>query len=713
MFNGSKSKEAFGLRRRHSSPQEEESDQEEPQVTPDSTIHNGPRTTRRANTDSLEPASFTSTINLAPGARRRSDDPSTRVRFSAEAERIPQESIADQKALRNTPVAGRQWCTLSSSRRRPRVPNLSLNTAQASTSSIILGCGAIQSPSSIKSPESPCKIRQPPPTSRNRDRGYSLRRTLFNRGTTSKVDKTRSVIELQESGPSNRPGASSATEYPSSKTKSTEATIVVSPAFDDTELPSYLNLHRRPRRFQGISALVHYEQWIRDKAALSSFISKAKLAYLCVEKFVLRIDEIPPSKDGRHIVMDATRKFPLLDERTGKPYISNTIRSSRYSIWNFVPKQLWFQFSKIANFYFLCVSVLQMIPGLSTTGTYTTIIPLVFFIGVSISKEGYDDFRRYRLDKEENNRETSVLHAYHPIQTGTSSADTPSIGPKHWATTKWKNIQVGDIIKLERDQAAPADLILLHSRGENGIAYIETMALDGETNLKSKQAAPSIARTCDTVDRLAASNAHIVVEDPNLDLYNFEGKATAETETSSLSNGQVIYRGSILRNTPEAIGVVIYSGEECKIRMNASQNLRIKAPSLQATVNKVVIVIVIFVIILALWNTVAYQLWARARQHKNHTWYLNNAAVAFGQILTGFVIMFNTMIPLSLYVSLEIVKVFQMLLLNDIDMYDPVSDTSLEARTSTINEELGQVRWARLNNFHCASTNLYQLHIFR
>lgn len=680
-----------------------------------STLHNAARNVRRADTALLEPFSFISTHTVSPGIRLRSDDPTSQVRFSAEVERMPLEGAEDRRDFRNTPVDGRHWSALLSSRRRPRVHNSSVDTSQATTSSISLVSGAVPPPSSIKPSESPCKIRQPSPTSPKRQRGYSLRRTLFNGGTTRNVGNTGSVMELQEAGPSVRPRVLSATEYPNSNKKLAEAAIIVSPAFDDDELRSHLKFYHKPRKTQGVSALFRSEQWIRDKLSRSSIISKAKLAYLRVATFALRIDEIPPSKDGRHIDVDATRKCPLIDERTGKQYISNIIRSSRYSIWNFVPKQLWFQFSKIANFYFLCVSVLQMIPGLSTTGTYTTIVPLVFFIGLSISKEGYDDFRRYQLDREENNRETSVLHAYKPTQIGTSqdSAATLSLGPKQWATTKWKNVQVGDIIKLERDQTAPADLILLHSRGENGIAYIETMALDGETNLKGKQAAPSIARSCDTVDRLVTCNANLVVEDPNLDLYNFEGRATAGAETSPLSNGQVIYRGSILRNTPEAIGIVIYSGEECKIRKNASQNPRIKAPSLQATVNKVVVVIVIFVIFLGLWNTVAYQVWARARQRKKHTWYLNHAAVAFGQILTGFVIMFNTMIPLSLYVSLEIIKIFQMLLLNDIDMYDPVSDTPLEAHTSTINEELGQVRWARLDSVNCASTELSQLHIFR
>lgn len=526
-----------------------------------------------------------------------------------------------------------------------------------------------------------------------------MRRTIFNKNMVDPADGVVSSIELESVGSSSVRASTTAADtttigFGQDGSKKGDTLVTVAPVFDDpAEAPklSFSDRRKKPG-LQGISALPNYETWIRQRADQTRAIRRIKNIYRKTRNTLLRIVEIPPSKDGRHIDVDATRKAPLLDERIMRPYVSNIIRSSRYNVFNFLPRQIFAQFSKLANFYFLIVSVLQMIPGLSTTGTYTTIIPLLFFVSISMAKEGYDDFRRYRLDKEENNRETSVLHAYKPMGSTDGVSALPNAGLIHWATTKWRNVQVGDIIKLERDQAAPADLILLHSNGENGVAYIETMALDGETNLKSKQATPSLFRTCDTLEKIAVSNAHIVVEDPNIDLYNFEGRVHADGETSPLSNTEVIYRGSILRNTPEAIGIVIYSGEECKIRMNANQNPRIKAPTLQAAVNKIIFIIVVFVIALAVFNTVAYQIWANSHEH--NAWYLHRASVDFGPILVSFIIMFNTMIPLSLYVSMEIIKLGQMFLLNDIDMYDQVSDTPLEARTSTINEELGQIRWA-------------------
>lgn len=474
--------------------------------------------------------------------------------------------------------------------------------------------------------------------------------------------------------------------------KKSRTTVTISPVVED--------IHDNERAFRplksstGLSFLPHYETWLRSRVARSNLLSSLGLVYKKAHKAILQIQELPPTENGRHISVDVGCRKGLVDERTNREYVDNTIRSCKYTAWNFLPRQLYAQFSKLANFYFLCVSILQMIPGLSTTGSYTTIIPLSFFVALSMAKEGYDDLRRFRLDKAENNRSTLVLRAEDPLREtpGKATDDASTISStKHWASTRWKDVRVGDVVKLTRDEAAPADLVLLHANGLNDVAYIETMALDGETNLKSKTAVPPVAKACTTVDGIAKCGAHIVVEDPNLDLYKFEGKVSVGHDNLPLTNNEIIYRGSIVRNTPEVFAMVIYTGEECKIRMNATKNPRIKAPSLQTVVNKVVVIIVLFVLALAIFNTAAYQIWQSSTEEKS--WYLINASVGFFPLLSSFIILFNTMIPLSLYVSLEIVKLFQMILMNDIEMYDEESDTPMEARTSTINEELGQIKY--------------------
>lgn len=439
---------------------------------------------------------------------------------------------------------------------------------------------------------------------------------------------------------------------------------------------------------------------------------------------LLRQKPLPPSSDGRHIPVApglSRRKDGLVDERRGKPYMTNFIRSSRYTVWSFLPKQLFFQFSKLANAYFLTIGILQMIPGLSTTGTYTTIGPLIAFVGLSMAKEGWDDYRRYKLDKLENRTEAWVLDPDGSVsdkrrhgriretlrkrrEAGSEGQELSQVTERQdenppwsqgedvrWSKVQWQDIRVGDIIKLRRDENVPADIILIHATGSNGVAYIETMALDGETNLKSKQACPLFTEHCGSISSLQVCDAEVVSEDPNLDLYNYTGKAVVNGEAMPLTLNQVLYRGSTLRNTSEAIGLVINTGEECKIRMNASKNVRAKSPAMQAKVNKIIIMLVIFVVLLSIGCSIGNILWVRRTQ--DVAWYLQNYVVSFGKILIGFVIAFNTLIPLSLYVSLEIVKLGQVMLLRDIDMYDPKSNTPMVANTTTILEDLGQVSY--------------------
>jgi phospholipid-translocating ATPase len=324
---------------------------------------------------------------------------------------------------------------------------------------------------------------------------------------------------------------------------------------------------------------------------------------------------------------------------------------------------------------------MQMIPGWSTTGNYTTIIPLSFFLSLSMAREGYDDWRRHRQDKVENNKPTRVLR----------TSTTPGEDSTKWEQKSWKQIRVGDIVKITRDEWIPADLILLHSAGENGIAYLETAALDGETNLKSRQALPAVAELCADERMCAFFKGSVHSEDPNQDLYNFEGKISIDEEILPLSNTEILYRGSILRNTPYVYALVVFTGEETKIRMNASKYVRTKAPTLQKLVNKVVLIVVFLVVALAIFCTVGYQLWHSRTEDKS--WYLEGGMISFMPIVASFIILFNTMIPLALYVSMEIIKLSQMIMLQwDVDMYDEESNTPCEARTATINEELGQVR---------------------
>lgn len=426
-------------------------------------------------------------------------------------------------------------------------------------------------------------------------------------------------------------------------------------------------------------------------------------------ELILRQRPLKPSKDGRHVPLQVEREYNLIDERRGHPYISNTIRTSRYTLIDFIPKQLIFQFTRLANFYFLCVGIPQAIPGLSTTGSYTTILPLLFFVLLTIAKEGYDDFKRHRLDNLENANATRVLRRK-PLnpdsvlpprkwltdrlkigEKNTQSWGGETDGEYGWKQVKWQDVKVGDILKLVRDDAVPADMVLLHATGENGLAYIDTMDLDGETNLKSRESLPDF-KECHTIAGLRACQAEFVLEDPNPDLYRFDGRVTVKGRTLPLTSNEVVYRGSTLRNTAVAIGVVINTGEECKIRMNANQHPEAKKPALEQIANQIVITLAAYVIILTVGCSMGYIIWRSTTER--YSWYISLATVEFKQIIIGFAIMFNNVIPLALYVTLEITRIGQMLMLNnDVEMYDEATDTPARCNTNTILENLGQVSY--------------------
>lgn len=414
-----------------------------------------------------------------------------------------------------------------------------------------------------------------------------------------------------------------------------------------------------------------------------------------------------------------------IDERLSYAYCSNAITSSKYTVFSFLPKQLKAQFSKIANCYFMVVAIMQMVPSWSTTGKFTTLIPILIFMSISMAREAFDDWKRHGHDKEENNKQTRVLkedanlgaldtHSIATIMTetipvggfhnndstlsvasGTSSSDisSPEAFSRYNMKTYpvcWKDVKVGDILVIKENEWIPADMLLLAAAGNE--AFVETMALDGETNFKTKTVHPELAKDSSSVARLRNIASLVTVEDPNPDLYNFEGQFTTAHKEHALGPDNVIYRGSVLRNTGCILGFVVFTGEESKIRMNNVRNPRIKAPKLQKNINYIVLFMVIVVVSLAAFSMMAQRLFYDRK--KESMWYTYEQDVGVAATFMGFVIMYNTLIPLSLYVTMEIIKVMQLLFLQyDIDMYETKTNTPADAKTATILEELGQVSY--------------------
>ncbi|TID03927.1 putative phospholipid-transporting ATPase [Colletotrichum higginsianum] len=344
----------------------------------------------------------------------------------------------------------------------------------------------------------------------------------------------------------------------------------------------------------------------------------------------------------------------------------------------------------------MTVAILQLIPGLSTTGKFTQIIPLTIFIFLIMGKEAYYDWKRYRADAAENSRPASVLRG-----------EGSGAGGWDWVTKPWEDISVGDVVKLSRNEDVPADLVLLYASGENGLAYVDTMALDGETNLKPKQSPANLSH-CSTIQGIAECHADFVIEQPNADLYRFDSTVTANGSTLSMKTDEVLYRGSTIRNTSTVIGMVVNTGEECKIRMNSKQTMKPKRPALETMTNNIVICLALYVLVISSALTGGYFSWQSSTESK--AWYLSGGSVPFQEIFFGFIIMFNQVIPLSLYIGLEASKLLQAsLVMSDLSIYHEPSDTPAGVNNTNNLDDLGQIGYVFTDKTGTLTENIMNL----
>jgi phospholipid-translocating ATPase len=264
---------------------------------------------------------------------------------------------------------------------------------------------------------------------------------------------------------------------------------------------------------------------------------------------------------------------------------------------------------------------------------------------------------------------------------------------------EWKKLSVGDVVKVEKDSFFPADLVLLSSSYPDGICYVETMNLDGETNLKLKR---SLEHTLELDEESEFGNfqAQIKCEDPNPNLYMFVGNLEYGEEIMPLGPQQVLLRDSKLRNTPYVFGVVIFTGHETKVMQNATDPPS-KRSRVERRMDSIIYFLFTILVLISVIGSIAFGV--RTKVLTPSWWYIRpddtdmmydpkNPGLAGLLHLVTALILYGYLIPISLYVSIEIVKVLQTQFINnDRKMYHAETDRPAHARTSNLNEELGQV----------------------
>ncbi|KAM5191914.1 phospholipid-transporting ATPase IC-like [Mantella aurantiaca] len=361
-------------------------------------------------------------------------------------------------------------------------------------------------------------------------------------------------------------------------------------------------------------------------------------------------------------------------------YANNEIKTSKYNVITFLPLNLFYQFKRIANVYFLFLLVLQFIPQIGTVSWYTTLIPLAIVLGITAIKDLADDIARHQLDNKINNRSCEV------IKDG------------RFKESKWKDICVGDVIRINKDEFIPADVLLLSSSDPNSLCYVETAELDGETNLKFKMGLEITDKLLQEEKALAEFDGLVESEEPNNRLDKFVGTLFWRGMSSSLDNDKILLRGCTVRNTQHCHGLVIFAGADTKIMRNSGKTT-FKRTKIDLMVNKMVYMIFGMLILAAAGLAIGQSVWETDIDRGNSSWYLYDGydyTPAYRGFLGfwGYIIVLNTMVPISLYVSIEMIRLGQSFFINwDLHMYYPKKDTPAKARTTTLNEQLGQIEY--------------------
>uniref|UniRef100_A0A452VA68 Phospholipid-transporting ATPase n=1 Tax=Ursus maritimus TaxID=29073 RepID=A0A452VA68_URSMA len=389
--------------------------------------------------------------------------------------------------------------------------------------------------------------------------------------------------------------------------------------------------------------------------------------------------------DSRTIYVGHREPPPGAEAYILQRHPDNRIVSSKYTFWNFIPKNLFEQFRRIANFYFLIIFLVQLIID-TPTSPVTSGLPLFFVITVTAIKQGYEDWLRHKADNAMNQCPV------HFIQHG------------KLVRKQSRRLRVGDIVMVKEDETFPCDLIFLSSSRADGTCHVTTASLDGESSHKTHYAVQD-TKGFHTEEDIDGLHATIECEQPQPDLYKFVGRINVYNDRNDpvvrpLGSENLLLRGATLKNTEKIFGVAVYTGMETKMALNYQSKSQ-KRSAVEKSMNVFLIVYLCILVSKALINTVLKYVW-QSEPFRDEPWYnqkteserqRNLFLRAFTDFL-AFMVLFNYIIPVSMYVTVEMQKFLGSYFITwDEEMFDEDSGEGPLVNTSDLNEELGQVEY--------------------
>ncbi|KAF5369162.1 hypothetical protein D9615_009965 [Tricholomella constricta] len=423
-------------------------------------------------------------------------------------------------------------------------------------------------------------------------------------------------------------------------------------------------------------------------------------------------------------------------------YTSNQVITSKYTIITFLPRNLLEQFRRIANLFFLGISILQFFPKFSTISPGVAILPLLVILTVTALKDGYEDIKRHESDKRVNHSSVKVLAGGEwkntnamqpknktfvrgltrprrrlptPNSAGSHDDDTdsdaefddvtsddtdekPQGRKPHWKRILWEDLNVGDIVKIMDNDPIPADIMICATSEEEDVAFVETKNLDGETNLKSRHAVASLSHLRDAV-KLAQHSFQINCDRPDTDMYRLQANVAANGDISPVDLSMTLLRGTVLRNTKWAMGVVMFTGLDTKIVLN-SGGTPSKRSKVERQMNPQVFVNLLILAAMATCCAIADSLlqvkyfpmeapWLYGADLSDDNPRINGLITWAFSLLT-----FQAIVPISLYISIEFVRTCQAAFIYfDADIWYEKTRQATICRSWNLSDDLGQIEY--------------------
>ncbi|XP_029922865.1 probable phospholipid-transporting ATPase IH isoform X3 [Myripristis murdjan] len=388
--------------------------------------------------------------------------------------------------------------------------------------------------------------------------------------------------------------------------------------------------------------------------------------------------------DSRTIYIGHKEPPPGTEAYIPQRFPDNRIVSSKYTFWNFIPKNLFEQFRRVANFYFLIIFLVQLIID-TPTSPVTSGLPLFFVITVTAIKQGYEDWLRHKADNAVNQCPVHVVQHGKVVRKQS------------------RKLRVGDVVLVKENETFPCDLILLSSSRDDGTCYVTTASLDGESSHKTYYAVQD-TKAYNREEEVDSIQATIECEQPQPDLYKFVGRINIymnnEPVARPLGSENLLLRGATLKNTEYIYAVAIYTGMETKMALNYQSKSQ-KRSAVEKSMNAYLVVYLCILISKAFINTVLKYVW-QADPNRDEPWYNERTEAerqrhivirAFTDFL-AFMVLFNYIIPVSMYVTVEMQKFLgSYFIMWDDEMFDEELGEHAVVNTSDLNEELGQVEY--------------------